>query len=323
MKAAFIQQTGAAETIEVGELPQPKPGPTDVVVKVEYAAVNHVDTFVRSGAYATQLNFPFPIGRDLVGTVVESAVGEFEPGQRVWSNSMGYDARSGSFAEYVAVPRERLFPVPEEVDDTRQIVAASHGFSTAFLALQRFGRIYPGETVLIGGAAGAVGSAGVQLAALAGARVVATASEGDFGYVRQLGAAEVIDYHRKDLFEALKAAAPDGYNHWWDNGGNHDFEQILPLLAPRGEIILSANMAARPELPVGATYTRAVTVRGFAMSVATVDDLAEAARTLNTLMAQRRLKSRWEKVFSLDDAAAAHAAQESGSVHGKILVKVS
>lgn len=323
MRAAFIEETGGVEKIRVGELPAPVPGATEVLVKVEYAAVNHVDMFVRSGAYATELPFPFPMGRDMVGVVVQSHLQEFPVGARVWTNSMGYDGRPGTFAEYAAVPRERLFLVPDAVKDTRQVVAAAHGFSTAYLALKRYGNISAGDTLMIGGASGAVCSVAVQLARESGARVIATASPKHHDYVLSLGAEQVFDYHRDDLFEALSQAAPQGYDTWWDNGGNHDFEAVLPLLAPRGELVLSANMAARPVLPVGAVYTNAVTVRGFAMSVASVDDLAAAARSLGDLMSRGKLTARWEKTFDLDDAAAAHRALEDGAVPGKILVKVA
>lgn len=94
----------------------PVPGPADVLVRVDALAVNHVDTFVRSGAYRTETPFPFIIGRDLAGTVTATGpdVSGFRPGDRVWSNSLGHDGRQGSFAQWASVPVERLYRLPDD-----------------------------------------------------------------------------------------------------------------------------------------------------------------------------------------------------------------
>src|SRR5699024_6878358 len=117
MRAAYIEQVGAVGNIRFGELPVPRPGPTDVLVKMLASGVNHVDLFVRSGAFQTHTPFPFVIGRDLVGTVVTPGGGvhQFQPGDRVWCNSLGHDGRQGAIAEYAVVPAERLYPLPNDV----------------------------------------------------------------------------------------------------------------------------------------------------------------------------------------------------------------
>ncbi len=139
MRAAVIDVPGPAESIAVREVPIPRPQPDEVLVRAEFSCVNHVDTFVRSGAYATELPSPFIIGRDVAGTV--EAVGEsvtgFSVGDRVWSNSLGYDKRQGSFAEFCVVPAARLFTVPQNVADLRGVVALSHAMTTAWLGLGR------------------------------------------------------------------------------------------------------------------------------------------------------------------------------------------
>ncbi|MFC7647003.1 alcohol dehydrogenase catalytic domain-containing protein [Streptosporangium lutulentum] len=111
MTAAYITRPGPADEIRIGRFPVPESGPPAVLVKVRALAVNHVDTFVRSGAYRTRLPYPFVIGRDLVGAVVTAAPG-FAPGDTVWCDSLGYDGRQGSFSEYAAVPADRLYPCP-------------------------------------------------------------------------------------------------------------------------------------------------------------------------------------------------------------------
>src|SRR5689334_13246819 len=96
MTVAYVTRPGPADEIRIGRFPVPEPGPSEVLVKVRALAVNHVDTFVRSGAYRTRLPYPFVIGRDLVGTAITAAPG-FTPGDTVWCDSLGFDGRQGSF----------------------------------------------------------------------------------------------------------------------------------------------------------------------------------------------------------------------------------
>ena len=200
MRAAFICQTGGPDRIEVGPLPTPRPGPTDVIVRMTASEVNHVDLFVRSGAYATHTPFPFVIGRDLVGTVVETGAGVngFAPGDRVWCNSLGHHGRQGAFAEYAAVASDRLYRLPERVDPARAAPVLDTA-ATAHLGLVREARLRLGETILVGGAGGGVGSAVVQLATGMGARAIATASPSDEQWCRSCGADAVMDYHDDNL----------------------------------------------------------------------------------------------------------------------------
>ncbi|MFI7061627.1 NADPH:quinone reductase [Kribbella sp. NPDC050124] len=312
MRAAYITSHGSPDVIQYGELPVPEPGPTDVLVRVEVVAVNHVDTFVRSGAYATSTPFPFVIGRDLVGTVVRS-VAEFAPGDRVWCNSLGHDGRQGSFAELAVVPRDRSYRLPDGVE-AAEAVAVLHTAATAYLALFRTGGLAPGETVLVLGAGGGVGSALVQLASAAGARVVASSSPDDFDWVRSCGAEQVFDYHSE-----VPASAVD---LWIDNSGRHDLETAVPRLARGGRIIALAGMAARPVLPVGALYTRDASIRGFVISNASVGDLADAAELINNQLAAKRLRARTRPALPLSAAGDAHRQMESG-VRGRILLNVS
>ncbi|MZD56159.1 alcohol dehydrogenase catalytic domain-containing protein, partial [Streptomyces sp. SID5606] len=162
MRAAYIDAVGPADAIRHGPLPVPPAGPTDVLVRVCAVAVDPVDTFVRSGAYATPLPLPFVVGRDLVGEVAHAGPGAagFTPGQRVWCNSLGHAGRQGSFAEYAAVAADRLYAAPPGVD-AEHLVAAAHPAASAWLALFRHGRLRAGETVYVGGGAGNVGGAAV------------------------------------------------------------------------------------------------------------------------------------------------------------------
>src|SRR5699024_10963771 len=224
MSAAFIDAPGGVENIRVGDLPVPEPGATEILVRMEASEVNHVDLFVRSGAFPTPLPFPFVIGRDLVGTVV--AVGEaaqqFSPGDRVWSNSLGHDGRQGTFSEYVAAPVERLYRLPDGIDPA-EAAPVLHAAGTAWIGLVREARLRPGETIVVGSASGAVGTAIVQPAAAMGARVIAGASTGDEEWVADCGAATVIDKHAGDFHRQVDRAAPGGVDVWSDASGSYDF----------------------------------------------------------------------------------------------------
>ncbi|WP_422733117.1 NADPH:quinone reductase [Micromonospora sp. WMMD558] len=320
MLAAYLTELGGPEGIRIGHLPVPVPGPTDVLVRTALMAVNHVDTFVRSGGYRTQTPIPFVIGRDLVGTVVRTGEGvdDLAIGAKVWCNSLGHQGRQGSFAEFAVVPRERLYRLPAQADPATA-VSVLHTAATAYLGLFRTGSLRPGETVLVAGAAGGVGSAAVQLAVAAGARVIATAVPEDFDWCRRCGADVLIDYRDQALPALLAEAAPEGFDLWWDNSGRHDLDLAVPLLKRGGRIIALAGMAARPVLPMGALYTRDASIRGFVISNASAADLAEAAAVVNDLLATNRLISRINGTYPLTAAAEAHRQMEAG-VKGRILV---
>ena len=173
MKAAYVTDLGPDSKIEIGELPIPVAGSSEILVRVQAVAINPVDNYIRTGRFVTPVPLPFIVGRDLVGTVVEagsSALG-FAPGDRVWCNSMGHDGRQGPAAEYVAVPADRLYRLPDGADP-EQAVALAQPAATAYLGCFAYGRVGPGETVFIGGGAGNIGLSAIRFAAGAGARWV-------------------------------------------------------------------------------------------------------------------------------------------------------
>jgi NADPH:quinone reductase-like Zn-dependent oxidoreductase len=317
VQAAFVDRLGPADAIRYGELPQPEPGPADVLVRVEAAAVNRVDTFVRSGAYPTPLPFPFVVGRDLVGRVAARGPGasQFEVGDPVWSNSLGHAGRQGSAAEYAVVGADRLYPLPADVEPT-VMAALVHPAATAYLALMTHGSLQAGETVLVAGAAGHVGRAATVLAVRAGARVVATASAADLQTCRELGADVVLDRRRPDLHQRIEQATPNGVNLHLDTSGNHDLDAAMRLLAHRGRIVVMAGLGARPSLPVGAFYTRDARIAGFAISNASIPELAAAARRINELVAENALVPKGIEILELSEAASAHRRLEAGLAAG-------
>ncbi|MFB7595859.1 NADPH:quinone reductase [Streptomyces sp. NPDC056160] len=321
MRAAYIEQLGPPDVIRYGELPSPRPGPTDVLVDVLATTVNPVDTFVRSGVFRTPVGFPLVIGRDLVGTVAEAGPGApgFAVGDRVWSNSLGHGGRQGAAAERAVVAADRLYHLPDGVDPLTA-VAIVHPAATAYLALFTHGRVRPGETVVVAGAAGNVGSALVVLAARAGAHVVATAGEAGAEHCRALGAAQTIDYRDPSAVERIRDACPGGVDLYLDTAGVNDLTNTVGLLARRGRIVLLAGARTRPELPAGELYMKDCSVVGFVISHATSTELAEAAAAVNRLLAAGALRPRSPEVLPLSAAAEAHRRMDEGRVRGKRLI---
>ncbi|MGW3206094.1 NADPH:quinone reductase [Streptomyces sp. NPDC001135] len=318
MRAAYIEELGSADVIRYGEIAAPRPGPTDVLVNVLATTVNPVDTFVRSGRFPTQVVFPFVVGRDLVGTVAEVGPGVtgFRAGDRVWCNSLGHGGRQGAAAEQAVVAADRLYPLPDGVDPYAA-VAVVHPAATAYLGLFVHGRLSVGETVLVAGAAGSVGSALVTMAVRAGARVLATAGARDAEYCADLGAAEVFDYRDPELTEKIRRAAPAGLGLCLDTAGVNDLETTVELLARRGRVVLLAGLGTRPVLPAGALYLNDRSVVGFVISHATPDELAAAAAYVNDLFGRGALRPRSIEVFPLSAAADVHARVERGELRGR------
>ena len=143
------------EVIVYGDLPAPKPGPAQCLVKVAAVAVNPIDTYVRGGMVPAQLNFPHILGCDLAGEVIEAGpeVKRFRPGDRVWASNQGLFGRAGSFAEFAAVDEDWLYPIPDGVKDEAAVALSLVGI-TAHLGLFRDARLQAGEVLFVNGGTG-------------------------------------------------------------------------------------------------------------------------------------------------------------------------
>ncbi|WP_417221158.1 NADPH:quinone reductase [Arthrobacter sp.] len=321
VRAAGIDRLGSAGEIHCLDLPRPRCGPGQVLLRVSAVAVNHVDTFVRSGTYPTVLHFPLAVGRDAVGIIEQTGDGVegFSVGQRAWTNSLGFAGRPGATAELVAVDAERAYPLPAGVDPV-VAAAALHPCATAALAVHRHGAVGRGESVYIAGGAGNVGSAAIVLAARHGARVLASAAAGDAACCRGLGAETVVDYRDEGVAARLREAAPGGIDVQIETSGRNDLEAAVGLAAPRGRIVVLAGPESAPVLPVGKLYMRDASVLGFAISNATVGELAQAAATVNTMLSERSWEPRHIRRLAFADAGRAHGDLEAGNVRGTRIV---
>ena len=324
MQAAFIRRTGPPGVIEVGDLPVPRPGPDDVLVRVRAAAVDPVDAYIRQGLVAMDLPLPFIIGRDLAGTVeaVGMAVRRFAVGDRVWCNNQGIDGRQGSFAAFAAVREDLLYALPDAVG-FEDMMALAHSGLTACLGIERMGGLAPGQVLFVNGGAGNVGRILVQVATGLGARVIATAgTPAGRDTCRADGAAVALDYRSPTLGDELRAAAPEGIDVAWDLSGRQDLGFALAHLRRRGRIVVMSGLGARPVLPAGALYVNDITIVGFAITYATVEEMQACAARINALAATGRLRGAIARRLPLSAAREAHRLIEDKSVRldGKIVV---
>jgi NADPH:quinone reductase len=329
MKAAYINQTGTPDVITYGDLPTPKPTRRQCLIKVGAVDVNPIDLYVRSGAIPAKLSFPYILGRDLAGTVVEIGAGVkgFKVGDRVWATSQGSDGRQGTFAEFAAVHERWLHPIPQGVSD-EDIVALSLTGITAQLGLVRYANLKAGEVLFVNGGSGGVGSCVVQMAKILRARVITTAGSAEKAELcRQLGADLAVNYKTEDVDAAIKTFAPEGVNVWWETLREPNFERTIPLLAMRGRMVVMAGRDAKPVFPVGPFYVKDCSLHGFAMFNASVREQRHAANAINRWVTEGKLKSRIDRVLPLSQAAEAHRLQEAstiqktGALAGKIVLK--
>ncbi len=330
MKAAYILSTGAPDVIKFGDLPCPSPKEHQVLVRVSAVSVNPIDTYIRSGAVAMPLPNPFIVGCDLAGTVesVGDSVTDLSAGTRVWCSNQGLLGRQGTFAEFVAVDRDWLHILPDNVDMKDAAACALVGI-TAHLGLFSHARLRHGETIVVIGGSGGVGSMVVQMAKSIGANVIATAgSDEKVELCKKLGADAVIAHHRESIGEAIASLATEGVNVFWETRRTPDFDTAVSVMAPRGRMILMAGRDARPEFPVGPFYVKECSLHGFVMFKATTDEVRAAGIDISGWLAEGNLKSNISKVLPLEQAAMAHQMQEdatiknAGKLAGKIVLTV-
>lgn len=330
MRAAFVREKGPPENICIDQLADPTPGPRQALVRVQVAAVNPVDTYLRSGGIDMELPMPYVVGCDLAGVVeaVGAEVNDLAVGTRVWGSNQGLLGRQGTFAQLAVVDRQWLYPTPEGVSDEQAAATALVGI-TAHLGLVEHGQLEAGQTVLVSGGSGAVGSTVIQMARALGARVIATTSSAEKAdFCRQLGAEAVIDYTIDDIAGRVRRTAADGVDLWWETSRTPNFDAAVASLARGGRMIVMAGRDARPEFPVGPFYANCLSLHGFVMFLASAEAQARAADDVNRWLRDGKLQTRIDRVGSLEETADLHRLQERSTVSnancvaGKLLVRV-
>ncbi|WP_435019026.1 NADPH:quinone reductase [Tundrisphaera sp. TA3] len=330
MRAAFIEHTGPADVIQVGDLPRPEAGPGQVLVRVRVVALNPINTYIRSGLVTMPMTFPYVIGSDFAGKVeaVGAGVKRFKVGDRVWGSNQGLLGRPGVAAEYAAVDEEFAYPTPDGQTDAEAAALALVGI-TAHLGLFRSARLTAGETVYVPGGSGGVGSCVIQMAKAAGARVATSAGSPERAELcRKLGADLALNYKADDIPARLREFAPEGIDVWFETQREPHLEINIPLLRRRGRMLLIAGRTAKPILPLGSFYPRDCSLLGFAMFNALADEQAQAAKEMRRWVEAGKLKPLIGQTFTLTDAAQAelfleeNTASGAGTLSGKVLIQI-
>lgn len=332
MKAAYLNNTGGPEVIQIGDLPTPVPKAGEVLVRVRAAGLNPIDTYIRSGAVAMPIPKPFIPGCDFAGTVdaVGPGVSNFKSGDRVWGSNQGLLGRQGTFAEYVAVAKEFVFATPANLTD-EDAAAAGLTAITAHLGLFRCAKVQPRDMVFVNGGTGGVGSMVVQIAKAAGARVITTVGSAEKAKLaRELGADVVIDYRTEDIAAKVKEAVQGkGVQVWFETQREPDFDRIFDLMGPWGRVIVIAGRQARPVFPVGPFYVKGLSLHGFAMFNVPAADQRNSGDYISHWLSEKKLRPLIGKRFPLEQAAAAHrlleenTLQNAGTLTGKIILQIA
>jgi len=329
MKAAYLEATGSADVIKYGDLPDPVPLAGEVQVRLETAALNPIDVYIRAGTIAASLPKPFITGTDVAGTVVAVGPGakRFSVGQRVWGSNQGLLGRQGTCAEVLAIHEDWLYPTADGVSSTSAAAAALTGI-TAHLGLFRCARLQPGETVFVNGGTGGVGSMVVQMTKAIGGRVITTVgSDEKAALCRSWGTDLVLNYKTDDIPARIKEfTGGQGVNVWYETQREPDFMKTVDLLTRRGRMIVMAGRQAQPTFPVGPFYVKDLSLFGYAMFNATPAEQRMCADDMNRWFAEGKLKPPIGRTFSLRETAAAHrfleenTLQKAGTLVGKVVV---
>ena len=320
MKAIQVQKTGGPDVLTLADLPVPKPKANEAVVKIAAIGVNFIDVYFREGRYPAPL--PFIDGQEAAGTVTEvgSDVKTVKPGDRV-----AYTGVIGSYAEYAAVPADRLVHVPDKITDQQAAAAMLQGMTAHYLVNSTY-PLKKGETALIHAAAGGVGLLLVQMAKNIGARAIGTVgTEEKAKLAREAGADEVILYTQKDFeAETKRLTENKGVHVVYDGVGKSTFEKGLNVLRPRGYMVLfgGASGAVPPFDPIALSQKGSLflTRPSLLHYIATRQELEQRSRDVFSAVAAGKLKLRIGHVYKLEEVQQAHRDLEGRKTTGKILL---
>jgi NADPH:quinone reductase-like Zn-dependent oxidoreductase len=342
MRAVFFNQNGGLDVLTYDEMPDPQPGPGEVLVRLKAAALNRLDLWTRNGWPGIKIEFPFIPGADGAGEI--AALGEnvegWEVGTEVSINSnlgcgaceycrKGFEnrcahwgllgeTRSGTYAEYVSVPAKNLKRMPEGFDP-HHAAAAGLVFHTAWHSLISRGRLRPGETVLVVGASGGVNTASIQIAKYAGAEVIVVGSDqGKLALAASLGADQLVDRSQEENWSRTiyKLTNKRGVDVVVDNVGTTYYHSFRA--ARKGGRILTVGNTGGPKFEIDNRYMFGKHLSLIGSTMGTHQDY----HAVMDLVFQGKLKAVVDKTFPLEEAADAQERLESGRQLGKIMLSI-
>lgn len=338
MKAVTIESFGGPELVAIAEVPEPEPGPGEVIVRIEAAALNHLDLWTLGGL-VKDLPLPHVLGADGAGVIVATGAGtRLRPGTRVLINpalscracercrageqsecssfAMLGEHRPGTFAELVRVPEPNCFPYPEHLDPT-QAAALGTTFITAYRMLFSRGRFVPGEWVLITGIGGGLALSALQLVRPVAGRVFVTSSRDDkLERARSLGADHAINYRSDDVGVAVRRlTGKRGVDIVIDSAGGDSLEASLRALRKGGRLVTAgATAGAEPKVNLRRVFWNQLSIIGSTMgSDADVSDMLRA-------VAGMKIEPVIDSTYPLSEARAALERLASGEHFGKIVL---
>jgi len=320
MKAIQVQKTGGPEVLTLVDLPVPRPKPNEVIVKIAASGVNFIDVYFREGRYPAPL--PFVDGQEGAGTVTEvgSDVKTLKAGDHV-----AYSNVLGSYAEYAAVPAEKLVKVPAGISGEQAAAAMLQGMTAHYLVHSTY-PLKRGETALIHAAAGGVGLLLVQMAKNIGARVIGTAGTDEKAKLaKDAGADEVIVYTQQDFEAETKRLTENrGVHVIYDGVGKSTFDKDLNLLRPRGYLVLfgGSSGAVPPFDPIKLSQKGSLflTRPSLMHYVLTREELEHRAGDVLGWIAAGKLKLRIAHKYPLAQAQQAHMDLEGRKTTGKLIL---
>jgi NADPH2:quinone reductase len=318
MKAVRVHEFGGPEVLRLEEVPTLRPGPDQVLVRMHAIGINPVETYIRAGTYARLPELPYTPGNDGAGVVeqVGSDVTEFKAGDHVYTSG----SISGTYAEFTLCKKEQAHPLPANISFA-QGAAMGTPYATAYRGLLHRAAAKPGETVLVHGASGGVGTAALQLSRANGLRVFGTAgSEGGLKLVREQGAHQVFDHRASDHFEQImKTTNGRGVDVIVEMLANVNLGKDLTILAKGGRVVIIGSRGP-VEIDPRNTMQRDADVRGMTLPNTPTAELASIHAALVAGLENGTLRPVIGKEFPLADAAQAHRAlMESGAL-GKIVL---
>jgi NADPH2:quinone reductase len=319
VKAIRVNEFGGPEVLRLEDVPTPQPGTGQVLVRMHTVGVNPVETYIRAGKYARLPQLPYTPGNDGAGVVeqVGAGVTEFKPGDRVYTAG----SLSGTYAEFVLCKLEQVHPLPTNVSFA-QGAAMGTPYATAYRGLIQRADAKPGETVLVHGASGGVGTAAVQLARARGLRVFGTAgSDQGLKLALEQGAHEMFDHRAPDHFEqVMNATGGRGVDVIVELLANVNLGKDLTILAKRGRVAIVGSRG-RVEIDPRDTMQRDVDLRGMVLPNTPPEEMASIHAALVAGLENGTLRPVIGKEFSLAEAAQAHrAVMESGALGKNVLV---
>jgi NADPH2:quinone reductase len=329
MKAIVISRTGGPEVLEYVEVPTPRPAPGEVLVRAHAIGVNYFDLLIRTGRYRWMPRLPFIPGNEMSGHVV--AMGpearRWREGQAVFITGYDIGNRGGLYAEYVAVPQDAVWQLPERID--LDAAVALTNYQLAFILLHQAARGIEARDVVVYGAAGGVGTALLDVAQLAGAQVIGIAGSAEkCAFIRSRGADAAVNYAIEPVVERVMALTDGrGADLLFDHVAGKGFADGLKMLAPLGMVVSYGLLGGMPETDLFAEMRNNLetspAVRCFTMH--TYDHMLAPRRaamgSVIELLAAGRIEPAIAGKLPLAEAHRAHELIEARRVMGKIVLK--